>query len=771
MPNYYWVGSRESDILHTSNLFSGSITLYGFGARSLTVQRGARIDNNAASRLRDEFILKNIAEVAASDPDARFYFYDPSWAYEIEGLEAYRDRFVCVNSAPIYQTYNNKISFHDRMKDKVPMLHKAALTKGECDYRALCARFQKRSGEFIVQAPVSNGGNGTYLLNGRNARRIAGMLDESKRYLVSEYYSDNVPVNIHFLISEREVVGLPASIQILRRESDRLIYRGADYAAYRTVQPEKRSLFEEYAREVAVHMQREGYRGVCGIDGVITEGGVFIVEFNSRFQGSTAAINFAFEEQGIPSVQALNLAAFEGKPLASGLEAVSVNYSTYTFLRGATNLFANHILQNCDADPYVAEVNTDGYSPESRLRAGIYMFRILVRGNLTCVNEDGGTFLHENIVEPDIRLYRKAKKRDRLAVKILLMSLGVKFTQRALSFLLANGGIRPGNNNAVDLNVLDMVVNAPRDIKFIAFTPFSIDIDGQNELTLYYYGSPLTEVSLYPLDPLSEKVTSNGVAYEAVAYLSTDRLRIHMTNECIFKRENVGCKFCNIVPCASPLSLEDIREVIEDYCANSPAVRHFLVGGQSMDQASGMKRIADIVRIIRSYTKEKHVYVMALPYDEEAIKTLVEAGMDELACNIEIFDPELAKKYMPGKGAIPRSTYYKVLSYARSLLPENGAVRAMLIYGLERRSTFIGGIKKLASMGIQPIISIFRPLPDTPLENLIAPPLMDTYRLYYVAERLCNRRGLRLGPACVFCQNNTLSLPAETNALPLEGLL
>lgn len=770
MSNLYWVGSRESDIAHAAGLFGGSVTLYGTGERSLTVQKRLRIDNNAASAERDRFVLKNIAEIARREEDALFCFYDPSWAYEIEGLDRYFDRFVCVNDREIYARLSDKINFYREMKDRVPMGTKYVLKGKECGYDDVCKLFGVKKGNFIVQAPVANGGEGTFCLFQNNKKRVAQQFKAEQSYLVSAYYEKNVPVNVHFVITENGELMFPGSIQILRKENDKLIYRGADYAAYKTVEEGARERFERYARTVAQSLRHLGYRGVCGIDGMIVGEEVYIVEANLRFQGSTAVLNKALEESGLPSVQAINLAAFENRNIVTEEQLLhcAVDYSTYSYLNTVSKVFGNHILANAERDENIVEIDRDGYDFGSKINKNRYMFRILIKGNITCVNADGGIYVHENVVEPDKQLYAKVRKKDRLALKISLMTLGVKLQDEARNYLLANGGIRPGNNNAVDINLLQMVVNAPCDIKFISLAPFEIRLNAQNKLELFYYDECLTEVKLYPLDTMGEKITSRGVPYSTVAYLSTDRLRVHMTHECIFKRQNTSCKFCNIVPCKDPISLDDIQEVVYDYIDHSPAVKHFLVGGQSMDQNSGMKRITEIVRIIRSKTKTKRIYVMALPYNEESIKALVDAGMNELACNIEIFDEKLARLYMPGKGAISRSTYFRVLSYAHQLLPETGSVRAMLIYGLEPEKSFLKGIRKLTALGIQPIISIFRPLPDTPLENLIAPPLVDVYNLYRKTEAICERNGLRLGPACVFCQNNTLSLPEKFTDLILD---
>ena len=150
-----------------------------------------------------------------------------------------------------------------------------------------------------------------------------------------------------------------------------------------------------HAREVAEYARKSGYRGICGIDGIIVDNSVYIVEFNPRFQGSTPVINRAFAEKGLPSVQELNIAAFEDRDILHGkaVPKLKINYSTYTYFNSEMQIFGNNILKNVSDEPFVAEVNTDGYKCNSKVNKNIYMFRIMFNGNITSLNTDGGVFV------------------------------------------------------------------------------------------------------------------------------------------------------------------------------------------------------------------------------------------------------------------------------------------------------------------------------------------------------------------------------------------
>ncbi|KAI4449616.1 hypothetical protein C823_004145 [Eubacterium plexicaudatum ASF492] len=59
---------------------------------------------------------------------------------------------------------------------------------------------------------------------------------------------------------------------------------------------------------------------------------------------------------------------------------------------------------------------------------------------------------------------------------------------------------------------------------------------------------------------------------------------------------------------------------------------------------------------------------MCLPPSEKSVlKEYKNAGVNEVAYNIEIWDREIAKKIMPGKGTIPLEHYMEILKESTKL--------------------------------------------------------------------------------------------------------
>lgn len=147
------------------------------------------------------------------------------------------------------------------------------------------------------------------------------------------------------------------------------------------------------------------------------------------------------------------------------------------------------------------------------------------------------------------------------------------------------------------------------------------------------------------------------------------------------------------------------------------------------------------------------------PSDSVFLDELYKCGLNEVGMNIEIWNRSLAKKLMPGKGSIPLRRYLGALEHAVSIWGSAGAVRSILIAGLEPLESTLKGVEELAKRHVMPILSPFRPVPNTPAENHSMLDGETMFRLWVEAQDICENHGMTLGPLCVCCQNNTISAP------------
>lgn len=104
---------------------------------------------------------------------------------------------------------------------------------------------------------------------------------------------------------------------------------------------------------------------------------------------------------------------------------------------------------------------------------------------------------------------------------------------------------------------------------------------------------------------------------------------------------------------------------------------------------------------------------MPSPKNLSVLQTWHDAGITEIAFNLELYNRLLAKAYMPGKGSIPLSQYISAFDKAVSLWGNTGNVRTLFIAGLESQENLLEGIEAVCCHGVMPILSIFRALYQT----------------------------------------------------------
>jgi len=545
----------------------------------------------------------------------------------------------------------------------------------------------------------------------------------------------------------------------MRLNGNKLLYQGGDFLAAEQADPQAMNKFRRAMLDICEKLKEEGYLGITGVDGMLVNGEAYIMEMNNRFQGSTSLLNLALRDRGFPSMQELNYEAFTQKRASISLGSFVVPYSCYTYLAGEDgNCPAGHI-QCFKMDPDVAAVQDDGLSYVQPIAPLASLERVTFRTNIVSITSEGRMILHPNIPDMDPAWINKiVEQGDRLYLKIALVNQGLWLSTDAERYLSENGGMREGVYNAIDITIEDITINAAVCVKFSKLSPFSLEVHS-NCLTLCCCGRPVAPAGVQPADELLDIPLSEHAKVRDICLLATDRVRVQHSTNCYYKRCGLGCKFCEVNDHEFLFSRKDILRAVDYYMRSDHTFRHFLVGGRSGSPAQEPDEILDIVRYIRSQG-DWPVYVMCVPpQDLETLREFKASGVTELAMNMEIWDAGLAQQWMPGKGTIPREYYLKALEVASGLWGRTGAVRSAFVVGLEPEDSLLEGVERVCQAGAAPILSVFRPIPGTTGNIIVPPENQKLLSIYEKAVLICRKYGLALGPACVPCQNNTLSMP------------
>lgn len=755
----YWIGIRESELEDTGSLFTGSITIFGSGKKNnyaFDKEYHLRYDYNQDSEILNLFINQKAQIIVKKDPEARFMLYYP---VDITILKPeIAERTLYVNDIHMIEFLDDKIKTRMWLCEHIPLPPFTVEEGRSIHYKNLKALFPGYE-KFVIQADYSCGGSGTWVLTQSNEEHLLKKISKHSSYTLLPYLEHSISLNIHAVIYKQDILLLPASVQLISMDADSLAYRGSDFIMYTHLPQNIQTKVNEYALIISKQLQYSGYRGVCGIDFMADMNEVYFSEINGRFQSSSILINKALHSSGHDiSLQKLHIDAFENPKSSCQISDLKVNYSFYgySYMPAALKKIKHLFIQK-EKCPEIISFQHDDLDWTMDLEENTYLFKLISNTNIASIGPEFTTILQANWDITEHILNPKSYKKQLLELKIMLLKHGIRISEDVLEQSVSQGGVNCEEFEAIDLIIDNIYINVPYKIQFSELSPFSIGSGPENEFFLFYYDKPLTKAAIRTVDKLGTTITRNGLQYDDISYLGNDRLRIYYRNGCNFKSVGKGCRFCDIENSTVPLPYEDIKEVIDAYSENK-SIRHFLIGGGSEPIDSDFSKVIQIAEYLK-YKTNKPINLMSIPpLDLAILHKLYDAGITEVTFNLELYDRNLAKKYMPGKGSLPLFIYDNAFQEAVKIWGRNGNVRTVFIVGLESEVSLLQGVEHVCQLGVTPILSLFKPICGTSMEYLLPPPDKQVLRICHKAQTICKSYGLELGPACHYCEDNTLKL-------------
>lgn len=651
------------------------------------------------------------------------------------GLESCRN-IICANDISLLNFLNDKIQSREWLSEFVRVPPFLSSMKGRTSEDV--ARMLDGAGEMIIQEADSCGGYGTYLIRNEDHFEVG-----QDRYLVSKYLEMPQSVNIHVIVDRYHVHLFPISIQIIEVIEGRLLFRGSDFFAGGIADPVRDVIFS-MAEEIGERLRAIGYRGVAGIDMVISRGAVYVTEINPRFQASTPLLNDSLGE-GV-SMQLLNYLAFQDVIVDYDYRELKVSESSYIYYSHDDMERLLYKRWQYSGLPGI-EIMDDGFDPSADSEELTYMFRVGFHSKIAEVTDySGQTVLDSVRIDGLHGMFEESP----LEYKISILNQGIVIDPD-----IGREYFREGVFSSIDIRISGLYVNCPVGIQYNELSPFMLT-RRSGKFIMTHYGEDIGEAEIFtPERTIAEEMTPNGVAVRDVILLAIDRLRIRYEPRCMFASMGKGCRFCEEDRITRSFDPEDVKSAY-DMCRNLD-YDHLMIGGGT---GASWNKIMAIASYVRSKEPRKQISLMSVPPPRDILPRLKESGITDVSFNIEIFNPDLALEIMPGKGAIPRETYLEILEEAVSVFGR-GKVRSMVLLGFDDDSTLYSGVERLCSIGVIPVLSIFRPMPGTPLENRLPPGNQWISDVYRSCESICSRYELFLGPPCDRCQNNVVALPID----------
>ena len=276
--------------------------------------------------------------------------------------------------------------------------------------------------------------------------------------------------------------------------------------------------------------------------------------------------------------------------------------------------------------------------------------------------------------------------------------------------------------------------------------------------------------------------TAEGIPYRAIALLhGRDVLATTLLQTCIrFRDRRESCQFCAIEQSLDDgrtlvrKTPEQVAEVAEAAVRLDGVRQLVLTTGTPNSDDRGARIMADTARAVKRRVALPIQAQCEPPEDPLWYVRMKEAGVDSLGMHLEVVEPEVRRRVLPGKSELSLERYYEAFAQAVAVFGR-GQVSTYLLAGLgDSAEALIACSERLIGLGVYPFVVPFVPIAGTPLQGHPAPSTDFMVAIYSaVAERLhasdLRREAMAAGCAkCGAC--SALSLfedavgPAQTPA-------
>lgn len=747
--NKCYVGIRESDIFYDKKHFKKTVCIFSNVPKQETFS--IRHNQNIDHREIAPFYLNKIQQF--SQKDATFYFYNQRTAYNYNGVIL--SKCKCINSKELLDYISNKLSVKEWfMQNEVPVVSFATFMGKELLYSKLCSHFKGYT-SFVIQSAHGGGGIGTFYTERQNFSEILKKVEPLQRYIVSPYIS-GLSVNTHVFISEKQTVLSPASVQIVELRQQQLCYRGGDFCAFQKLHISVKEKIKHLSLKIADMLRGKEYRGIAGIDFIIDKDeNVYCCEINPRFQASTLILDRYLQENDSDPMTAkscfeLNEMAFQECMITTLSFEDKINYSCYYYYSdGVTSQYFREKYKLLKQDNKV-DVFDDGmefYLNNQKINENSYLFRAVFPHAISTISPDMTLWINDNIsVNP--------KSNSDLTFKVALLNQGVRIEGDI-------SNVKTGVYESIDIKIKlspfiqsGLNINCAYGIHLSQYSPYLIKLS-ENAEELYYYNEKIADICVE-----RNCLTNLSELEQKMLFISTDRLRIKMIAGCENKNFGKGCMFCNVPVSEYQFSLVQIQQALQNLKKQDVYFRHILIGGGSCLAQNSWDKIIAMCNYLKQDNnfKEKPISLMTMLPPKNKLLELKNAGVEEVAFNLEIANDDLARQTMPAKRSQGKDAYYEILRESVHIFGV-GNVRSALLVGLDQEQELYNEIVTLAELGVIPCLSAFRALPKTHYENNLNPDNAYLLKVYEHASALLlsiSGEIKELGPVCIACRNNML---------------
>ena len=319
------------------------------------------------------------------------------------------------------------------------------------------------------------------------------------------------------------------------------------------------------------------------------------------------------------------------------------------------------------------------------------------------------------------------------------------------------GGAGPSDHRALQVEGTTVMVPIYNDAS--ALSPYRLDASGDGVALLGPDQDALPSVTTTDEPAFYGLSTAEGIPYRSIALLhSRDVLATTLLQTCIrFRDRSQSCQFYAIEQ-----SLEDgatVHKTLSKLLVAEAAVldgikQLVMTTGTPNSDDRGARLMAETAMAVKARVDLPIQGQCEPPDDPIWYERMKQAGIDSLGMHLEVVEPEVRRRVLPGKSELSLERYYDAFADAVAVFGR-GEVSTYLLAGLgDSREALLDCSRRLIDLGVYPFVVPFVPISGTPLENHPAPDtsfMVDVYQGVAELLRLGDLRSDRMSAGCAKC--------------------
>ncbi len=333
-----------------------------------------------------------------------------------------------------------------------------------------------------------------------------------------------------------------------------------------------------------------------------------------------------------------------------------------------------------------------------------------------------------------------------------LQSQGLNLIDRNTDTTGRKGGAGPSDHRAVSIDGTTVMIPIHNNIA--AQSPYTVEtrhaLSPLHALSLREHDRAIATIQLPPKPKFYSLKTAEGIPYNQIALLhSHNVLATTVLQTCIrYSNRNTACQFCAIEQ--SLAAGKTIAQKTPQQLAEVAAAAVRLDGIEQLVMTTGTPNTTDrgaayLIECAKAVKARVNLPIQAQcepPNDFSWFAKMKKAGIDSLGMHLEVIEPEIRDRIMPGKAKVSIEYYFQAYEAAVKVFGW-GQVSTYILAGLgDSAETIIHTCKSLIDIGVYPFVVPFVPITGTPLENHQPPTSDFMYAVYKSVGAMLNNAGM-----------------------------